>query len=124
MQEVLGSAVYVLKQFGGDEATDVTVTAIQAVLSSDTETAKLESRLREFEIVLEDEDKEFTEDMCEEMDQITQDLKHRPQASTAHSILFGLGFTEEQKNRPCNALSGGWLQRHWHWPRHCLHSRH
>lgn len=107
LADVLKEKAVTLEQFAGDNHS--TISVLEAVTSSDNMTADLQKREKELLLLSEDENADFTMEMCEELDRIQDHLKTRSQPHEAHIILHGLGFID--KTRLCNTLSGGWLQR-------------
>lgn len=107
LQEVLKDRAVTLEQFGGDQKNDLSI--IDTVLQSDSITFELLKREKELTDLSENEDVEFTIELCEELDMIQENLRMRPEPHEAHKILHGLGFTDT--TTPCCSLSGGWLQR-------------
>lgn len=97
------------------EASDLT--AKEAVMSVDTETAKLEAEAE----MLNDKLAEAAGDGCEEDDSILERLNQvyerleEMDASTAEAraskILCGLGFSPERQNKKTKEFSGGWRMR-------------
>jgi ATP-binding cassette subfamily F protein 3 len=83
------------------EAPDGDRTLIDTVLEADTERAALEAELEE------DPDAHRLAEIHERLGQI--DAHSAP--ARAAIILSGLGFSPEQQEGPCSALSGGWRMR-------------
>ena len=85
------------------------MSALQSVLSVDTEREKLEKEIEELACADQDD-----ENVCARMDAIYKRLDELD-ADTAEcragKILFGLGFTPEMQQRPTKSFSGGWRMR-------------
>ena len=97
------------------EATDMT--AKQAVMSVDTETAKLEAEAEYLNDRLADAAGEGEDEDDGIMDRLTQVYERLEEmdAATAEAraskILCGLGFTADKQNKKTKEFSGGWRMR-------------
>ena len=97
------------------EATDMT--AKEAVMSVDTETAKLEAEAEYLNDRLADAAGEGEDEDDGIMDRLTQVYERLEEmdAATAEAraskILCGLGFTADKQNKKTKEFSGGWRMR-------------
>ena len=83
------------------EAPDGERTLVETVLEADTERAALEAEL---------EAHPDAHRLAEIHERLSQIEAHSAPARAA-TILSGLGFSTEQQDGPCSALSGGWRMR-------------
>ena len=90
------------------EASD-TVTALQAVLSCDTERNLLDKELEDLAVLNQDDDNvnRRLEEIYARLDELDADTAE----SRAGKILFGLGFSADMQGRPTGSFSGGWRMR-------------
>jgi ATP-binding cassette subfamily F protein 3 len=84
------------------EAPDGEESLIETVLAADTERASLEAELETHP--------DDAHRLAEIHDRLAQIEAHSAPARAA-TILSGLGFSPEQQEGPCSALSGGWRMR-------------
>eukprot|EP00981_Chlorochromonas_danica_P003321 scaffold644_cov168-Ochromonas_danica.AAC.13 len=95
------------------EASDLT--AKEAVMSVDSERAKLEAEAEELnELVVAEEGTEEADIAMERLHQIYERLEELDAATAearASKILCGLGFTPEKQNKKTREFSGGWRMR-------------
>lgn len=88
------------------------LTALQAVMRSDTRKEKLEDILEELSIELSELGGDDA-DIMEKIEEITDELEGLTdlEESNAAIILHGLGFDKEMQHKKTKEFSGGWRMR-------------
>ncbi len=90
-------------------------TPLQYILDSNIKIKILQERITLIEEQIEEQiEKEYNDDLYNELNQVQQELySYNPEKEQAliKKILFGLGFTSETMEQSCNLFSGGWQMR-------------
>ena len=90
------------------------ITALQAVMESNDEVAKLERKAEELNDAIADADEDEQNDIQMSLEAL-YDRLDQLDASTAEArattILFGLGFTRNMMDQTTREFSGGWRMR-------------
>ena len=89
-----------------EEVAPSEMTALECVLSADTELKALQEKL-ETEMAKEEPNLKLIEKLNERLEEIDADTAETRSAE----ILAGLGFTSETMEKKCKDFSGGWRMR-------------